>query len=302
MSSVSYLSTLDARLSRLPKLLLVVFGVVLVGGIAALAGAVHDSVALVQFYIVPVVCVAWFTRCTWCGLVVAVAAVCATPFGALIVRPTPATTVIHIGAAVATMLLYVTLLWLVAAVRKGVSRREELALTDELTGVPNARSFRASADRELERSRRYRHQLSLLYLDIDDFKAVNDRLGHAEGDLVLREIAGRVEAGVRTVDTLARIGGDEFVILMPETGSRPAGLLAQRLSVALAEVVASDRQPVTCSLGLITFRRPPASVAELLAAGDRLMYDAKSTGKNTIRAEILPQPAVTTSEIGVARA
>ena len=145
-----------------------------------------------------------------------------------------------------------------------------------------------TAEAELERSRRYHHQLSLLYLDVDDFKAVNDRCGHGEGNRLLRRLTAILCASLRSVDTAARLGGDEFVVLMPETGNRAAEQLAERLMEALAKETTSEAEPLTCSLGLVTFRSQPASVEALLEAGDRLMYEAKAAGKNRLCREVLP--------------
>ncbi len=150
------------------------------------------------------------------------------------------------------------------------------------------RAFLTSAEAELERSRRYRHQLSLLYLDVDDFKAVNDRLGHGEGNRLLRRLTVVLTAELRSVDLAARLGGDEFAVLMPETGSRAARQLAGRLLAALSAEQASDGAPLSCSCGLVTFRLPPESVDALLEAGDRLMYEAKAAGKGRLQSMVLP--------------
>jgi diguanylate cyclase (GGDEF)-like protein len=238
-----------------------------------------------------VVCVAWLADSTWYGLVVALCATLVGPLQELLVRPrlhgSPQPALLVAGAA-AQLLLYLLILWLLAAVRHRLKRSEAQALRDPLTGIANARFFTATAKAELERSSRYRHQLSLIYLDVDDFKAVNDRCGHSKGNRVLRRVVEVISANLRSTDTPARLGGDEFAILMPETGSRAAGQLARRLMQAFAEVAAGEEQPVTCSLGLATFRQAPASVEELIEAADRLMYEAKTTGKNRLCRAVLP--------------
>jgi len=168
-------------------------------------------------------------------------------------------------------------------VRRLVARLQEQSLTDELTGVANRRAFLDVAAREIERSRRYRHELSLAYLDIDAFKAANDRFGHAAGDRVLIALAGIARVTARSVDTVARIGGDEFVILMPETDALAALPLAERLRTACSRAAGLGAAPVTCSVGLVTFERAPGDIEELLTSADALMYEAKAAGGDGVR-------------------
>lgn len=149
--------------------------------------------------------------------------------------------------------------------------------------MANRRAFLEVAAREIERSRRYRHELSLAYLDLDGFKAVNDQRGHMVGDRVLIALAGLARATARSVDTVARIGGDEFVILMPETDARAAVSLAERLRAACSRAAGSDAAPVTCSVGVVTFECAPTDVEELLANADALMYEAKAAGGDSVR-------------------
>jgi diguanylate cyclase (GGDEF)-like protein len=291
MSSPALLKALDAGLRRLGRPLLLALGLACVVVLALFDAAGHHSLPLEAFYVAPVIAVAWLTDSTIYGLAVALAAALMRPAEALALAAPPLgphpIALLAIGA-LGQFLLYLLVLTLLASVRQNLKRRETEALRDSLTGIANQRAFAATAEAELERSRRYRHQISLLYLDVDDFKAVNDRCGHGEGNRLLRRLVAVICASLRTVDTAARLGGDEFAILMPETGSRAAGQLAERLMAALEDETTSDKAPLTCSLGLVTFRFPPASVDALLEAGDRLMYEAKAAGKNRLRQAVLP--------------
>src|SRR5581483_6058109 len=160
----------------------------------------------------------------------------------------------------------------VARLHAAVAAAQALARTDDLTGVPNRRSFYEVAEREIARARRYPRPFSVVYLDLDDFKTVNDRLGHVAGDAVLRSVA-RV------------LGGDEFLVLLPETGAAPARLAVDKLREALAGIVPAHGWRLTASVGVVTFLVPPDSPDVLLAAADRLMYAAKRAGKNRVAQE-----------------
>ena len=123
---------------------------------------------------------------------------------------------------------------------------------------------------ELARCRRYGRPVSVAFIDVDDFKRVNDLLGHGAGDLVLQSICGAMRGCLREVDVVARIGGDEFGVLMPETGPD-------------AEIVEGDGWPVTLSVGVAAYAAAPADVDDAIGRADALMYEAKGAGKNTFR-------------------
>jgi diguanylate cyclase (GGDEF)-like protein len=192
--------------------------------------------------------------------------------------------------------VFCIVLLLLAEVRRLVARLQEQSLTDDLTGVANRRAFLDVAAREIERSRRYRHELSLAYLDIDDFKAANDRFGHAVGDRVLIALGGLARATARSVDTVARIGGDEFVILMPETDTLAALPLAERLRAACSRAAGVGAAPVTCSIGLVTFERAPGDIEEMLTSADALMYEAKAAGGDNVRHARVGPPRSTAAD------
>ncbi|HEY7955979.1 MAG: diguanylate cyclase [Polyangia bacterium] len=164
-------------------------------------------------------------------------------------------------------------------------RLKLLARTDELTRIPNRRGLRATLEREFHRAERYGSQLSLLAFDIDRFKRVNDRHGHAVGDQVLKAVARALKDGLRQVDLVARSGGEEFVVVAPETPSREAVGVAERLraEVAAARVTlpSGESIAVTLSCGVATLGEVPASsVATLLAFADAALYRAKARGRD----------------------
>jgi diguanylate cyclase (GGDEF)-like protein len=128
-------------------------------------------------------------------------------------------------------------------------------------------------------------------MDVDDFKLINDRLGHSAGDRLLRLVADTIRQNVRGIDVVARLGGDEFAVLMPETDERAAQVVIRRVRRQLLEAARREDWPVTFSAGLVTWIAPPAGVDEMLRAADELMYDAKRHGKNTVRHTTSDRPA-----------
>ncbi len=161
------------------------------------------------------------------------------------------------------------------------------AVTDELTGLPNNRAFRETIDREAARVKRFGHQLSLIILDLDDFKAVNDTHGHLQGDEVLRFIGELLSEEPRGIDEPARYGGEEFVVALPETGEDGAVELAERIRERLeAEEIplldGSGVLKVTASFGTATIPLSARSVRQLFAAADDALYEAKRSGKNRV--------------------
>jgi two-component system, cell cycle response regulator len=160
----------------------------------------------------------------------------------------------------------------------------KLSETDALTALLNARGFARRMSAEIKRSRRYREPLSLLFLDLDGLKDINDRYGHRAGSEALRRVADVIRAELRGSDAGARWGGDEFTILAPNTDLAAATLFADRIRVRIAEHVAE--WPLTASIGVASLDNrdgsEPSDPAALMLAADDAMYEAKRRGKNTV--------------------
>jgi diguanylate cyclase (GGDEF)-like protein len=166
------------------------------------------------------------------------------------------------------------------------ARERVFARTDFLTGLANRADFFESAKRELYRARRYRHPLSVCYFDIDDFKLVNDRLGHETGDKLLQLLGKTIQGSIRSSDLAARLGGDEFALLLPHTEGAAARALVEKLHELLLVVMRNEGWAVDFSFGVATFLSPPNTADELTRKADELMYAAKMAGKGTIRQEL----------------
>ena len=166
------------------------------------------------------------------------------------------------------------------------AKMQELARTDALTGLNNRGEFQRQLKEEEERSRRYNRSFSLLILDIDHFKTVNDSYGHQAGDEVLRALAARLREQNRPVDHAARYGGDELVVILPETTNDGALALAERLRTAVADTAIPITEgrtiSVTISIGVATFPADAGSETALIAAADKALYAAKQGGRNRI--------------------
>lgn len=171
---------------------------------------------------------------------------------------------------------------LLSRLQQVLSRERQESETDALTGTFNRAGWFEAAEVELARARRNGEPVALAYIDLDDFKLVNDSLGHAEGDRVLGRVAAALRQSVRRSDVIARIGGDEFVILLPNVDSEMAKRLGDKLHDALTRMVQAHRWPVGFSIGLAAFSTPPQSVQEMVTLADRTMYAAKRAGKNTV--------------------
>lgn len=158
-------------------------------------------------------------------------------------------------------------------------RLEALALEDQLTGLYNRRKIDECLDREIRKAKRYERPLSVLMMDIDHFKTVNDTYGHQRGDAVLREIGGLIRGNVRTVDDAGRFGGEEFVVVCPETDSRGALVLAEQIRSVIAGHVFEEVGKVTVSIGVAGLEEGDESDTVIQKA-DRALYTAKRGGRN----------------------
>lgn len=159
---------------------------------------------------------------------------------------------------------------------------EEAAFTDHLTGLANRRRFERQMEREVARTRRYGHPFCLLMLDIDHFKRINDTHGHHVGDDVLRRLANVLQAGTRGIDTAARVGGEEFAVILTETEFEHGLEVAERLRIAVKEMQMSVAGSVTISAGIAEFDPTVQDAHALFSAADAALYEAKRQGRDRV--------------------
>ena len=268
-------------LNNRSKSFLVSIGLVLVAALGIADYLSGPDISFFIFYVAPVFLTAWFVgRSAAFGMCVAsmlswivVAELTADHFS---------TRAVPYWNAVVRLGFLLIFIYTVSALKRAHDRERELARTDHLTGTVNGRHFNELAETEINRAERHSHPFTVAYMDVDNFKMVNDRQGHSAGDLLLRAAAETIRKGVRSIDVVARLGGDEFAILLPETDSAAAQVVMRRVRRSLLEMVRENGWPVTFSIGVVTWEVMPSSIDEMLGAADELMYAAKRNGKNRI--------------------
>ena len=231
-------------------------------------------------YIIPVLLVTWTDGLRW-GIVIGIASIALRETVAWDQMPadTP------LGWRIANGASYVAVVAVAMAglqtLRRSQAQLAQLVIQDQLTNVLNARAFSERLGQELDRNRRYPRPLALLYMDLDNFKVINDTHGHQTGDAVLRLVADAMRSSVRHADVVGRLGGDEFAVLMPETDAPLADAAAKRLVAGLRNVFKGTPN-VTASIGVVSCAATDASTDDLLRRADQAMYDAKKMGKDRV--------------------
>jgi diguanylate cyclase (GGDEF)-like protein len=268
--------------NRYLKFLLTFSGLILVSAIGVLRYLTGPELALSLFYLFPIGLASWYVG-RWSGVLMSFASAVSWLIADLMMLNSFSKSLIPYVNESFRLIVFLIFTYISSRLKASLDNHRQLARTDHLTGIYNRRAFFDLANLELNKASRYRTPLSVLYLDIDNFKQINDRYGHHVGDQLLRLVAKTIKDHVRAIDVTARFGGDEFGILLAETASGPASMVARKLQVQLIELMQHNGWPVTFSTGIVTFEIIPASVDEMLEAVDAQMYLAKKQGKNRTR-------------------
>lgn len=233
------------------------------------------------FYVLPIAIAAWFgSRST--GILIAVAVAVTLNLAEMLSGVQHSHPLIVYWNAIASLGVVIILAYLFSSIRERLLKERELADTDSLTQSFNRRRFYLHAENEIQRSRRYLHPFTIAYIDLDDFKAINDNFGHVTGDDLLRTVVKVMTENARATDIIARLGGDEFAILFVETGSREAANALEKIHARLNNAMQQAGWPVTFSIGMVTYETPPVDVRQVLKQVDEMMYAAKKGGKNRV--------------------
>jgi diguanylate cyclase (GGDEF)-like protein len=255
---------------------------ILVGGCDYLTG--YELIFSI-FYLLPISIFAWSVS-TQAGIAVAILSEITETSTDLLGGLYFSHIFVHSWNAAVKTLFFVIFSYTLSKLRIAYNKEKRLAREDTLTGIANQTTFFELADSEIERCNRYSHPVTLAYLDCDNFKAVNDTLGHRTGDMVLRKVAAVLRKNTRDSDIVARLGGDEFAVMLPETGFEESEAALISLRKALLDAMHENQWPVTFSIGVITFARPHYSAEEILHKADDLMYAVKKGEKDSINHEI----------------
>jgi diguanylate cyclase (GGDEF)-like protein len=291
-TSRNLLRWVHSQFSQLSRTSTLSRALLMVAVVASMDYLVGVELATSIFYLPPIALVAWYV-----GRREAIA-FCVLSGGCWFLANTLASgadarlLVMGWNASVRTSFLLITAL-LISEVKRAVAHEQELSRIDHLTGAANSRFFYEEAARQTSLCRRHAMPLTVVCFDVDGFKKVNDTMGHFRGDELLRDIAELLRQNTRISDVVARMGGDEFALLLPHAGE-PAGRAAVgKLQEQLLAGMKSRDWPVTFSIGAVTYAVPPSSVDEMLKHADALMYTAKHGGKNRVEHQVISGAAET---------
>jgi diguanylate cyclase (GGDEF)-like protein len=232
------------------------------------------------FYLIPIVLVSWFSGKNFGFVISAIAAITWFIADAQYEQSYSQPIIGYWNAAI-RFGFFVVVNQLLPAL-KALEREKHISRTDDLTGIPNRRHFFEVINTEINRSQRYKHPFTIAYIDLDGFKAVNDRFGHQTGDQLLCTFVNQVKSYLRRTDFMARLGGDEFILLLFETDQAEALMIISKIQSALLDEMKRNDWPVTFSIGVLIYRDGSITADELISRADNLMYSVKKKGKNAI--------------------
>lgn len=275
------LSTLDQRIDRLTRaqiFAITACGVLLVGAVDYLTGY---EVSMSVFYLGPVAIAAWYAERPT-GVAITVLSCTCWYFADLAAGSRYSHPAIPVWNALVRFGFFFITALLLSSLRKSFRNQQYQARTDGLTGLFARRAFEDRLKHDILLAQRRKGCLTLAYVDVDDFKAVNDAHGHAGGDRVLREIGRVLKESIRFTDTAARVGGDEFALVFPDADAQGAHQIVSKLNQELHKALVAHNWKVTCSIGVVTFMDSAISVEHAIAAADEVMYRVKHQGKGAV--------------------
>jgi diguanylate cyclase (GGDEF)-like protein len=256
----------------------VAVGLIVVIGVLDYATSYELSFSL--FYFLPISLLAWKNR--WAGLAGSVVSAVVWSIANIESGLVYSSVFVAFWNSIARLLTFAILTLLISVIAKSNARLEKMARTDPLTGAANSRSFLELLDREIERTRRYGRSFTLCYLDLDNFKTINDSFGHSVGDAVLQTLVSCVRDHIRSGDVVVRLGGDEFAILLPETAQSSAHVVIDKIRSVIKNTMISKGWPITVSVGSLSCPNTRLGAEQLIKLADELMYQAKSNGKDMV--------------------
>ena len=281
---MKYASAIIAFLGKLSKPFLFISCLGLVIATSVLDYLARDF-SLIVFDILPIFISTWFIG-LWTGVVMAFASAASWLIVDIFETPVHSHHLVHIWNASAQFVFLALSAYFLFSLKNSLLREQELARRDPLTDAFNGRAFFELARREINRSRRYKEVFTFAYMDVDDFKSINDHFGHSEGDAFLRTVSDTIKGNLRNVDLVTRLGGDEFAVMLPKTDHKGAAVVMPRLKNLLDSAIRKNGWSATFSIGVVTYVTAPDSIDTMIKKADALMYDAKNSGKDMIKYDV----------------
>jgi diguanylate cyclase (GGDEF)-like protein len=272
------------RLSKRISTIIIIIGIIIVGYFDYVTG---NELMFSVFYLLPISLAALNLGKTMALIIAILSAAVESEVYLISGKFQYSSMMVHYWNTGILLMIYLYIAMLVSSLKKANEREKATAGEDSLTGIANWRGFLEIAEREIARSSRYGTILSAAYIDCDNFKEVNDTLGHDAGNRVLRVIADTIKKHIRTTDIAARIGGDEFVVLLTDVSQDISEEFVEKMRNLLLQEMKRNNWNVTFSIGMVTYATPPVSVEEMLKRCDALMYCVKRETKNAIKHEIV---------------
>ncbi len=256
-------------------------GIVSVGLLGILDYLTGTEFTFSLFYIAPIIVVTWVTNLK-VGLFMSLLSALTIMGAEIAAGQTYTHSIVYFLNPLVRTIFYLILTYLLVQL-KDAQRKEHLAArTDFVTGIANGRYFHEMLNMEVERIRRYPHPITVIYMDMDNFKEVNDLFGHTIGDDVLRYVSSELNVQLRKTDIIARLGGDEFAILLPSTRLEQAEEVIVRVRGHLEKEMTQRKWPITFSIGAVVCLAPPHSAEEVIDMADQAMYQVKNDTKNSV--------------------
>jgi diguanylate cyclase (GGDEF)-like protein len=253
-------------------------GLALLCVVATLDHATGSELSFSLFYLIPIVIFSWAV-----GRNAGVTSAFVSAGIGLLIEVVSETTYSNAFVYLWNTMIHLGFFLLPALLLESIEREKTQARKDSLTGAFNNRFFFELMQMEADRSIRHRHPFTIAFIDLDNFKTVNDTFGHTFGDAVLRTIVECMKGNLRKTDIVARVGGDEFSILLPETGEEAAKIVIPNMQGKLMEEMMKNKWPITFSIGVVTLNRQIPSVDDIMGVADKMMYIVKNNGKNDIK-------------------
>ncbi len=267
--------------SVLKKILLIIFSIMIIISLGYIHYTAGNDYDLSLFFLLPVFISTWMTG-IWGGIIISFLCAAAGFTGDVFLSGTSGSISIFALNQTFRLIIFLLVTYILSELKRSLNSQKKLAKTDPLTGLFNKRAFYSNAEIELNRSARAARPVSAVYIDLDNFKAVNDTHGHDAGDQLLKGVSRLIRKNIRSFDIPGRLGGDEFIILFADSDSSSALQATEKVMKNLLSLMQEKKWDVTFSMGLITYKKPPAGVDELISEADKVMYAAKKRGKNRI--------------------